>query len=158
MLLKLHYLVLKACVSASSCLCALVMKTPAVITVHLSTSCLRFLPTSSPTASSPSFCFRPSRISWWVILTLDQTGLPGVHMVKTHAVLFYRPDFLPTLLGLKPTFEAFLCFALTMSLVSLASVSLAFLVSASASSFAMANILIALPFVFMMVRYQDTYS
>lgn len=54
--------------------------------------------------------------------------------------------------GLKPAFEAFLCFALTMSLVSLAGVSLAFLVSASVSSFAMANILIALPFVFMMVR------
>uniref|UniRef100_A0A665TLK4 ATP-binding cassette, sub-family G (WHITE), member 2b n=1 Tax=Echeneis naucrates TaxID=173247 RepID=A0A665TLK4_ECHNA len=55
------------------------------------------------------------------------------------------------MMGLKPPFEAFLCFALTMSLVSLAGVSLAFLVSASVSSFAMANILIALPFVFMMV-------
>uniref|UniRef100_A0AAQ4RB37 ABC transporter domain-containing protein n=1 Tax=Gasterosteus aculeatus aculeatus TaxID=481459 RepID=A0AAQ4RB37_GASAC len=55
------------------------------------------------------------------------------------------------MMGLKPAFEAFLCFALTMSLVSLAGVSLAFLVSASVSSFAMANILIALPFVFMMV-------
>ncbi|XP_039661492.1 broad substrate specificity ATP-binding cassette transporter ABCG2b isoform X2 [Perca fluviatilis] len=55
------------------------------------------------------------------------------------------------MMGLKPAFEAFMCFALTMSLVSLAGVSLAFLVSASVSSFAMANILIALPFVFMMV-------
>ncbi|XP_071765457.1 broad substrate specificity ATP-binding cassette transporter ABCG2b [Centroberyx gerrardi] len=55
------------------------------------------------------------------------------------------------MMGLKPAFVAFLCFALTMSLVSLAGVSLAFLVSASVSSFAMANILIALPFVFMMV-------
>ncbi|KAF0037122.1 hypothetical protein F2P81_009996 [Scophthalmus maximus] len=55
------------------------------------------------------------------------------------------------MMGLKPAFEAFLCFALTMSLVSLAGVGLAFLVSASVSSFAMANILIALPFVFMMV-------
>ncbi|XP_056890780.1 broad substrate specificity ATP-binding cassette transporter ABCG2b isoform X1 [Takifugu flavidus] len=55
------------------------------------------------------------------------------------------------MMGLKLTFEAFLCFALTMSLVSLAGVSLAFLVSASVSSFAMANVLIALPFVFMMV-------
>ncbi|CAK6971802.1 broad substrate specificity ATP-binding cassette transporter ABCG2b [Scomber scombrus] len=55
------------------------------------------------------------------------------------------------MMGLKPAFLAFLCFALTMSLVSLAGVSLAFLVSASVSSFAMANILIALPFVFMMV-------
>lgn len=61
-----------------------------------------------------------------------------------------------TLSGLKPAFEAFLCFALTMSLVSLAGVGLAFLVSASVSSFAMANILIALPFVFMMVRDKDT--
>ena len=43
-----------------------------------------------------------------------------------------------------------------MSLVSLAGVGLAFLVSASVSSFAMANILIALPFVFMMVRRRDT--
>ncbi|XP_032380953.1 broad substrate specificity ATP-binding cassette transporter ABCG2b [Etheostoma spectabile] len=55
------------------------------------------------------------------------------------------------MMGLKPAFEAFICFALTMSMVSLAGVSLAFLVSASVSSFAMANILIALPFVFMMV-------
>ncbi|KAM9770230.1 broad substrate specificity ATP-binding cassette transporter ABCG2b [Menidia menidia] len=55
------------------------------------------------------------------------------------------------MMGLKPAFEAFLCFALTMSLVSLAGVGLAFLVSASVSTFAMANILIALPFVFMMV-------
>ncbi|KAM6971858.1 broad substrate specificity ATP-binding cassette transporter ABCG2b [Aplochiton taeniatus] len=55
------------------------------------------------------------------------------------------------MMGLKPAFTAFLCFALTMSLVSLAGVSLAFLVSASVSSFAMANILVALPFVFMMV-------
>ncbi|MEQ2234768.1 hypothetical protein ILYODFUR_034781, partial [Ilyodon furcidens] len=38
-----------------------------------------------------------------------------------------------------------------MSLVSLGGVALAFLVSASVSTFAMANILIALPFVFMMV-------
>ncbi|XP_077061406.1 broad substrate specificity ATP-binding cassette transporter ABCG2b [Siphateles boraxobius] len=55
------------------------------------------------------------------------------------------------MMGLNPTFTSFLCFALTMSLVSLAGVSLAFLISASVSSFAMANILIALPFVFMMV-------
>ncbi|TNN46873.1 ATP-binding cassette sub-family G member 2 [Liparis tanakae] len=55
------------------------------------------------------------------------------------------------MMGLKPAVGAFLCFALTMSLVSLAGVGLAFLVSASVSSFAMANILIALPFVFMMV-------
>ncbi|KAF3852390.1 hypothetical protein F7725_005745, partial [Dissostichus mawsoni] len=55
------------------------------------------------------------------------------------------------MMGLKPSFVAFLCFVLTMSLVSLAGVGLAFLVSASVSSFAMANILIALPFVFMMV-------
>ncbi|XP_045904151.1 broad substrate specificity ATP-binding cassette transporter ABCG2b isoform X3 [Micropterus dolomieu] len=55
------------------------------------------------------------------------------------------------MMGLKPAFEAFMCFALTMCLVSLAGVSLAFLASASASSFGMANILIALPFVFMMV-------
>ncbi|KAG8014633.1 ATP-binding cassette sub-family G member 2 [Nibea albiflora] len=55
------------------------------------------------------------------------------------------------MMGLKPSFVSFLCFALTMSLVSLAGVGLAFLVSASVSTFAMANILIALPFVFMMV-------
>ncbi|KAK7928993.1 hypothetical protein WMY93_005388 [Mugilogobius chulae] len=55
------------------------------------------------------------------------------------------------MMGLKPDFVAFMCFALNMSLVSLAGVGLAFLVSASVSSFAMANILIALPFVFMMV-------
>uniref|UniRef100_A0A8C9W7N5 ABC transporter domain-containing protein n=1 Tax=Scleropages formosus TaxID=113540 RepID=A0A8C9W7N5_SCLFO len=55
------------------------------------------------------------------------------------------------MMGLKTDVEAFLLFALTMSLVSLSAVGLAFLVSASVSSFAMANILIALPFVFMMV-------
>uniref|UniRef100_A0A3P9M5N3 ATP-binding cassette, sub-family G (WHITE), member 2c n=1 Tax=Oryzias latipes TaxID=8090 RepID=A0A3P9M5N3_ORYLA len=55
------------------------------------------------------------------------------------------------MMGLKPAFENFICFALIMSLVSLAGVGLAFLVSASVSTFAMANILIALPFVFMMV-------
>lgn len=55
------------------------------------------------------------------------------------------------MMGLKPNVEAFMYFALNMSLVSLAGVGLAFLVSASVSSFAMANILIALPFVFMMV-------
>ncbi|XP_072319908.1 broad substrate specificity ATP-binding cassette transporter ABCG2b [Eucyclogobius newberryi] len=55
------------------------------------------------------------------------------------------------MMGLKPDFVAFMCFALNMSLVSLAGVGLAFLVSASVSSFAMANILVALPFVFMMV-------
>uniref|UniRef100_A0AAZ3RAR1 ABC transporter domain-containing protein n=1 Tax=Oncorhynchus tshawytscha TaxID=74940 RepID=A0AAZ3RAR1_ONCTS len=55
------------------------------------------------------------------------------------------------MMGLKPAFTAFLLFTLTLSLVSLAGVSLAFLVSASVSSFAMANVLIALPFVFMMV-------
>uniref|UniRef100_A0A8C1VN62 ABC transporter domain-containing protein n=1 Tax=Cyprinus carpio TaxID=7962 RepID=A0A8C1VN62_CYPCA len=56
------------------------------------------------------------------------------------------------MMGLNPSFTAFLCFALTMSMVSLAGVSLAFLVSASVSTFAMANVLIALPFVFMMVH------
>nr|XP_055061981.1 broad substrate specificity ATP-binding cassette transporter ABCG2b isoform X1 [Misgurnus anguillicaudatus] len=55
------------------------------------------------------------------------------------------------MMGLKPAFTAFLCFALTLSLVSLAGVSLAFLVSASVNSFAMANALIAIPFIFMMV-------
>ncbi|XP_017572784.2 broad substrate specificity ATP-binding cassette transporter ABCG2b [Pygocentrus nattereri] len=55
------------------------------------------------------------------------------------------------MMGLKPAFTAFLCFSLTLSLASLAAVSLAFLVSATVSSFAMANVLIAVPFVFMMV-------
>ncbi|KAK1791452.1 hypothetical protein P4O66_013463, partial [Electrophorus voltai] len=55
------------------------------------------------------------------------------------------------MMALKPKVEAFFLFCLTMSLISLAAVSLAFLVSTSVGSFAMANILIALPFVFMMV-------
>ncbi|KAI7810530.1 broad substrate specificity ATP-binding cassette transporter ABCG2b [Triplophysa rosa] len=55
------------------------------------------------------------------------------------------------MMGLKPAFTAFLCFALTLSMVSLAGVSLAFLVSASVSSFSIANVLIALPFILMMV-------
>lgn len=77
-----------------------------------------------------------------------------MRMVK-HPVLFYHPALLASLSGLKLTFEAFLCFALTMSLVSLAGVSLAFLVSASVSTFAMANALIALPFILMMVRRHE---
>lgn len=60
-------------------LCVKVTRTPAVIIVRLSTSCPRFLPTSYPTASSPSFFFQPSRISWWVILMLDQTVPPVPH-------------------------------------------------------------------------------
>ncbi|XP_043097817.1 broad substrate specificity ATP-binding cassette transporter ABCG2b [Puntigrus tetrazona] len=55
------------------------------------------------------------------------------------------------MMGLNPAFTSFLCFALTMSMVSLAGVSLAFLVSASVNTFAIANVLIAMPFVFMMV-------
>ncbi|XP_067242827.1 broad substrate specificity ATP-binding cassette transporter ABCG2c isoform X2 [Chanodichthys erythropterus] len=55
------------------------------------------------------------------------------------------------MMGLKSDVEAFFLYCLTMSMVSLSAVSLAFLVSASVGSFAMANILIALPFVFMMV-------
>ncbi|XP_056105652.1 broad substrate specificity ATP-binding cassette transporter ABCG2c isoform X1 [Rhinichthys klamathensis goyatoka] len=55
------------------------------------------------------------------------------------------------MMGLKPDVEAFFLYCLTMSMVSLSAVSLAFLVSASVGSFAMANILIALPYVFMMV-------
>uniref|UniRef100_A0A673KNS0 ABC transporter domain-containing protein n=1 Tax=Sinocyclocheilus rhinocerous TaxID=307959 RepID=A0A673KNS0_9TELE len=55
------------------------------------------------------------------------------------------------MMGLKPDVEAFFLYCLTMSMVSLSAVSLAFLVSASVGSFAMANILIALPYVLMMV-------
>uniref|UniRef100_A0A8C9QWH7 ATP-binding cassette, sub-family G (WHITE), member 2c n=1 Tax=Scleropages formosus TaxID=113540 RepID=A0A8C9QWH7_SCLFO len=47
--------------------------------------------------------------------------------------------------------EAFFLFCVTMSLISLSAVSLAFLVSASVGSFGVANTLIALPYVFMMV-------
>ncbi|KAL6487515.1 hypothetical protein MHYP_G00041410 [Metynnis hypsauchen] len=55
------------------------------------------------------------------------------------------------MMALKPEVEAFFLYCVTMSMVSLSAVSLAFLVSASVGSFAMANIMIALPFVFMMV-------
>ncbi|XP_068606891.1 broad substrate specificity ATP-binding cassette transporter ABCG2b [Brachionichthys hirsutus] len=55
------------------------------------------------------------------------------------------------MMGLRPAFAAFFLFTATMCLVSLAGVGLAFLISASVSSFAMANIFVALPFVFMMV-------
>lgn len=67
-----------------------------------------------------------------------------VPIVIFAAIVYY-------MMGLKPAFTAFLCFSLTLSMVSLAAVSLAFLASASVSSFGMANIFIALPFVFMMV-------
>ncbi|KAI4895951.1 hypothetical protein NFI96_018487 [Prochilodus magdalenae] len=61
------------------------------------------------------------------------------------------------MMGLKPDFTAFLRFSLTLSMVSMAAVSLAFLASASVSSFAMANIFIALPFVFMMLQWSRPY-
>lgn len=57
--------------------------------------------------------------------------------------------------GLKPDVEAFFLYCVTMSMVSLSAVSLAFLISASVGSFAMANILIALPYVVMMVRLSE---
>uniref|UniRef100_A0A8C1SUG6 ATP-binding cassette, sub-family G (WHITE), member 2c n=1 Tax=Cyprinus carpio TaxID=7962 RepID=A0A8C1SUG6_CYPCA len=59
------------------------------------------------------------------------------------------------MMGLKPDVEAFFLYCLTMSMVSLSAVSLAFLVSASVGSFAMANILIAMPYVFMMVSLAE---
>ncbi|XP_029109854.1 broad substrate specificity ATP-binding cassette transporter ABCG2c [Scleropages formosus] len=55
------------------------------------------------------------------------------------------------MMGFKPEPEAFFLFCVTMSLISLSAVSLAFLVSASVGSFGVANTLIALPYVFMMV-------
>ncbi|KAK0145057.1 ATP-binding cassette sub-family G member 2 [Merluccius polli] len=55
------------------------------------------------------------------------------------------------MMGLKPAFVDFLCFTLTMTLTSIAAVSIAFVVSATVSSLAMANLLVALPFVIMMV-------
>lgn len=57
--------------------------------------------------------------------------------------------------GLKPDVEAFFLYCVTMSMVSLSAVSLAFLISASVGSFAMANILIALPYVVMMVSLAE---
>lgn len=71
-------------------------------------------------------------------------------LLRSQTALSQPLSLLPT--GLKPNVDAFFLFALTMSLASLAAVALAFLVSASVGSFAMANILIALPYVFMMVR------
>ncbi|XP_061406640.1 broad substrate specificity ATP-binding cassette transporter ABCG2-like [Lethenteron reissneri] len=55
------------------------------------------------------------------------------------------------MIGLRLDVVAFFLFALTLVLTSLAAVSLAFLVSASVSIFAVANALIAIPYVFMMV-------
>ncbi|CAL8330954.1 unnamed protein product [Lota lota] len=55
------------------------------------------------------------------------------------------------MMGLKPAFLDFLCFTLTMTLISIGAVSVAFMVSATVSSLAMANLLVALPFVIMMV-------
>ncbi|XP_067828425.1 broad substrate specificity ATP-binding cassette transporter ABCG2c [Heptranchias perlo] len=55
------------------------------------------------------------------------------------------------MMGLKSDAASFFLFCLTLSLTSLAAVSLAFLVSASSSTFAIANAMIAIPFVFMMV-------
>ncbi|XP_067409086.1 broad substrate specificity ATP-binding cassette transporter ABCG2-like [Emydura macquarii macquarii] len=55
------------------------------------------------------------------------------------------------MMGLKQDAGSFFLYVLSLSLTNLAAVSMAFLVSASVSTFAVANILIALPFVFMMV-------
>ncbi|XP_078055473.1 broad substrate specificity ATP-binding cassette transporter ABCG2c [Mustelus asterias] len=55
------------------------------------------------------------------------------------------------MMGLKPDAASFFLFCLTLSLTSLSAVSLAFLVSASVNTFAVANALIAIPYVFMMV-------
>ncbi|XP_043912558.1 broad substrate specificity ATP-binding cassette transporter ABCG2-like [Protopterus annectens] len=55
------------------------------------------------------------------------------------------------MMGLKANAESFFLYAITLSLTSLAAVSMAFLVSASVSTFSLANVLIALPYVFMMV-------
>ncbi|MBN3270613.1 ABCG2 protein, partial [Polyodon spathula] len=55
------------------------------------------------------------------------------------------------MMGMKNEVEAFFLYAFTLSLVSMAAASLAFLVSASVRTFAVANVLIALPYVFMMV-------
>uniref|UniRef100_H3AMB7 ATP-binding cassette, sub-family G (WHITE), member 2b n=1 Tax=Latimeria chalumnae TaxID=7897 RepID=H3AMB7_LATCH len=55
------------------------------------------------------------------------------------------------MMGLKVKADAYFLFFITLNLTNMASVSLAFLVSASVDTFALANALIALPFVFMMV-------
>ncbi|XP_038639130.1 broad substrate specificity ATP-binding cassette transporter ABCG2-like [Scyliorhinus canicula] len=55
------------------------------------------------------------------------------------------------MMGLKQDAAHFFLFCLTLSLTSLSAVSLAFLVSASVNTFAVANALIAIPYVFMMV-------
>ncbi|KAK6481899.1 broad substrate specificity ATP-binding cassette transporter ABCG2-like [Huso huso] len=55
------------------------------------------------------------------------------------------------MMGMKNEVEAFFLYVFTLSMVSMAAVSLAFLVSASVRTFAVANVLIALPYVFMMV-------
>ncbi|KAM7169913.1 broad substrate specificity ATP-binding cassette transporter ABCG2-like [Macrochelys suwanniensis] len=55
------------------------------------------------------------------------------------------------MMGLKQDAGSFFLYVLSLSLTNLAAVSMAFLVSASVSTFAVANLLIALPFVFMMV-------
>ncbi|XP_032651091.1 broad substrate specificity ATP-binding cassette transporter ABCG2-like [Chelonoidis abingdonii] len=55
------------------------------------------------------------------------------------------------MMGLKQDAGSFFLYVLSLSLTNLAAVSMAFLVSASVSTFTIANVLIALPFVFMMV-------
>ncbi|XP_016850781.2 broad substrate specificity ATP-binding cassette transporter ABCG2 [Anolis carolinensis] len=55
------------------------------------------------------------------------------------------------MMGLRPEAEAFFLYVLSLSLANLAAVSMAFLVSSSVNTFAVANLLIALPYVFMMV-------
>ncbi|XP_043535167.1 broad substrate specificity ATP-binding cassette transporter ABCG2-like [Chiloscyllium plagiosum] len=55
------------------------------------------------------------------------------------------------MMGLKQEAASFFLFCLTLSLTSLSAVSLAFFVSASVNTFALANALIAIPYVFMMV-------
>lgn len=151
------------------------MRTLGDITVHLCISCPRSLWICYQIvlyrfSSSPAFLtiwWVSTRVTWCIISMLNIWHIIKIISSKycvlneTWICIVSVHIYLST--GLNPAFTSFLCFALTMSMVSLAGVSLAFLISASVSSFAMANILIALPFVFMMVRFlnkhlHNTYS
>ena len=132
-----------------------VTRMPMDITVPPSTSCPRSVPISSLIALFLTCSSQPSPITWWVFNTLTHSH-PNEHTIIT---IHHYPSMtyshivvcISIALGLKPAFLDFLCFTLTMTLTSIGAVSVAFMVSATVSSLAMANLLVALPFVIMMV-------
>ena len=101
--------------------------------------------------SSKALLCRCNSLSTRRLTLLNTSAFP-------HVVQFFTSTnfFLPT--GLDPTVVKFLIFTLTLVLTSLCACSVAFLVSACVRTFAIANLLIGLPYVFMMVSRDVSWT